>query len=134
MQSSGTSYAASSGEPFRHSCICCHGRMSSFSLDRHTYCYKCRGSDCDMNNKCDKYVSWTKEEMEAYFKLRKSVMSESRHCKSVSKSSSPPRSSAPLLDLDIDDRFQSQLDSINKVLVLRLQPYLRICLPRLAQC
>ena len=32
MQSSGTSYAASSPEPSRRSCIRCHGRrMSSFS-------------------------------------------------------------------------------------------------------
>ena len=83
------------------------------SLDRHTYCYKCRGYDCDMN-KCDDCMSWTKGEMKAYIKLRKSLMSKSRHRKSVSKSSSPPRSSAPLLDLGIDDRFQSQLDSINK--------------------
>ena len=57
MQSSGTSSAASSGEPSRRSCIRCHGRMSSFSLDRHTYCCKCRGSDCDMDNKCDECVS-----------------------------------------------------------------------------
>ena len=56
MQSSGTSYAASSGEPSCRSCNCCHGRMSSFSLDRHTYCYKCHGSDCDMDNKCDECV------------------------------------------------------------------------------
>ena len=59
-------------------------------------------------------VSWTKEEMEAYVKLRKSLTSKSRHRKSVSKSSSFPRSSTPSLDLDIDDRFKSQLDSINK--------------------
>ena len=52
--------------------------------------------------------------MKAYIKLRKSLTSKSRHRKSVSKSSSPPRSSAPLLDLEIDDRFQSQLESINK--------------------
>ena len=62
-------------------------------------------------------MSWTKEEMNAYIKLRKSLTSESRHRKSVSKSSSPPWSSAPLLDLDIDDRFQSQLDSIDKSIV-----------------
>ena len=103
MQSSGTSYAASSGEPSCCSCIRCHGRMSSFSLDRHTYCYKCHGSDCNRDNKCDEGMSWTKEEMEAYVKLRKSLTSKSRQPKSVSKSSSPPRSSAPLFDLDIDD-------------------------------
>ena len=113
MQSSGTFSSASSGEPSRRSCIRCRGRMSSFSLDRHTYCCKCRGSDCDMD-KCDECMSWTEKEMEAYVKLRKSLMSKSRHRKSVSKSSSSPRSSFPSLDLDIDDRFQSQVDSINK--------------------
>ena len=35
--------SASSGESTRHSCSRCHGRMSSFSLDRHMFC-KCRGS------------------------------------------------------------------------------------------
>ena len=88
--------------------------MSSFSLDRHTYCSRCCGSDCDVDNKCDECMSWTKEEMEAYVKLRKSLTSKSRHRKVVSKSASPPRSSAPSLNLDLDDRFQSQLDSINK--------------------
>ena len=72
--------------------------MSSFSLDRHTYCCKCRGSDCDMDNKRDECMSWTKEEMEAYVKLRKSLTSKRRHRKSVSKSASPPRSPAPSLD------------------------------------
>ena len=67
-------------------------------------------------------MSWTKEEMKAYVKLRKSLTSKSRHHKSVSKSksSSPPRSFAPMLDLDIDDRFQSQLDSINKSIVSKI--------------
>ena len=36
----------SSGESTRRSCPQCHGRMSSFSLDRHTIFTKCRGSDC----------------------------------------------------------------------------------------
>ena len=133
MQSSGTSYSASSREASRRSCIRCHGRMSSFSLDHHTYCYKCRGSDCDMDNMCDECMSWTKEEMEAYVKFCKSLTSKIRHRKSVSKSSSPPRSSAPLLDLDQDDRFQSQLDSINKSVYSKIAAYLRICLPSLAQ-
>ena len=82
MQSSGTS-AASSGEPSCHSCIRCRGRMNSFSRDRYTYCCKCRGFDCGMDSKCDECMSWTKEMMEAYVKLRKSSTSKSRHRKSV---------------------------------------------------
>ena len=42
--SSGSS--ASSGESTHCSCARCHGRMSSFSLDRLMFCIKCRGSDC----------------------------------------------------------------------------------------
>ena len=49
MQSSGTSSSALSGDSSRHSCIRCHGMMSSFTLDRRTYCSKCRGSDCDLD-------------------------------------------------------------------------------------
>ena len=40
--------------------------MSSSSLYRHTFYYKCRGSNCDWDNKCDKCMSWTREEMGAY--------------------------------------------------------------------
>ena len=47
LHSYGSSSAASSGDSSRRSCIRCHGRMSSFTLDCHTYCSKCRGSDCD---------------------------------------------------------------------------------------
>ena len=38
-----SSGSSSSGESTRHSCARCHGRMSSFSLDRHLFCIKCRG-------------------------------------------------------------------------------------------
>ena len=65
LQSSGTTSAPSSGESTPRSCQCCHGRMSSFSLDCQTFCIKCRGSDCGFD-KCDECMSWTSEEMEAY--------------------------------------------------------------------
>ena len=82
IQSSGNS---SSGEATRRSCQRCRGRMNSFSLGRRTFCSKCRGSDCDFDNKCDECMPWTKEEMEAYVKLHKSLASKSKHKKSVAK-------------------------------------------------
>ena len=86
--------------------------MSSFSLDRHLFCSKCRGSDCDVNARCDECFPWTKEEMEGYVKLRKSLSSKSKKSKSSLKSSSsPPRSTAPIVDLDT--RFAAQLDTVN---------------------
>ena len=51
LQSSGNS--STSGDSTRRSCLRCHGRMSSLSLDRHTFCSKCHGADCDLDNKCD---------------------------------------------------------------------------------
>ena len=43
LQASGSSSTPSSGESTRRSCQRCHGRMSSFSLDRHNFCIKCPG-------------------------------------------------------------------------------------------
>ena len=113
MLSSGSS-AASSGESTCRSCSRCHGRMSSFSLDRHLFCTKCRRSECDHNSRCDECLSWTKEEMDSYVKLRKSLSSKSKgkSKSSVKTASSPPRSTAP--DCDLDARFVSQLLTINK--------------------
>ena len=111
IPSSGNS--SSSGESTYHSCQRCHGTMSSFSLDRHMFCIKCRGSDCDQNTRYDEYLSWTKEEMEGYIKLRKSLSSKSKKNKNPLKtSSSPPRSTAPVVDLD--SRFAAQLDTVNR--------------------
>ena len=89
LQSSGNSLS-SSGEATRH------GRMSSFSFDHHTFCSKCRGSDCDFDNKCDECMSWTKEEMEAYIELCKSLASKGK--RSVAKPASSPRSIAPFCE------------------------------------
>ena len=61
--------SSSSGEATRRSFSQCHGRMSSLSLDRHLFCVKCRGAECDHNSRCDECLKWTKEEMEGYIKL-----------------------------------------------------------------
>ena len=112
MTSSGSS-AASSGDSTRRFCLLCHGRMSSFSLNLHLFCTKCRGSECDHNSRCDECLSWTKEEMDSYVKLRKSLSSKSKSKgkSSVKTTSSPPWSTAS--DSDLDARFASQLITVN---------------------
>ena len=50
------SSSTTSGESTRPSCTKCHGRMSSFSLDKHLFCTKCRGSECSMDSRCNEYV------------------------------------------------------------------------------
>ena len=104
-KSSGPS--TSSGDSARRSCKKCHGRMSSFSLDKHLFCIKCRGSDCNLMSRCDECMQWTKEEMEAYVKLRRSLSSKCKRSKS-----SPPRSMPH--ESDFDHNLTAQLDSVNK--------------------
>ena len=79
--------------------------MSSFSVDRHSICTKCRGADCSVDCRCDECLSWSSEELEAYVKLRKSLASKSKGKKSSSsiKSPSAPGPSAP--NVDFDDRI-----------------------------
>ena len=95
QSSSGLSPSApSSGDSSRRSCPQCHGRISSLSLDRHSLCCKCRGADCNHENRCDECMGWYVEEMKSYVKLRtgKSLVSKSKGKKSSSsKAPSFPR-------------------------------------------
>ena len=67
-----------------------------------------------MNSRCDECMQWTKEEMEKYVKLRKSLSSKSKRCKS-----SPPRSIPQ--DCDADDIMATQLDSVQKLVDDRIE-------------
>ena len=107
----------SSGDSARRNCPRCLGRMSSFSVDRHSFCSKCCGSECNIENRCDECMSWSVEEMESYVKLRKSLASKSHGRKgSSSKASSSPGPSAPfVLNVsDVDDRISSQFAIISR--------------------
>ena len=80
----------------------------------HLFCTKCRGSECDHSSRCDECLSWAKEEMDSYVKLRKSLSSKSKNKgkSSLKTTSSSPRSTAP--DSDLDARFSAQLITVNK--------------------
>ena len=69
----------------RRNCIACPGRMSKKTVDRHTLCISCRGSDCDLDNRCEECMDWPEEEIKLYAKYPKSLKSKTR-----SKSSVPP--------------------------------------------
>ena len=69
----------------RRNCIACPRRMSKKTVDRHTLCISCRGSDCDLDNRCEECMEWPEEEIKLYAKYRKSLKSKTR-----SKSSAPP--------------------------------------------
>ena len=111
-KSSGSS-SSTSGESTRRSCKKCHCRMSSFSLDKHLFCTKCRGSDCSLLSRCDECMQWTKDEMESYMKVHKSLTSKRR------SKSSPPRSTPH--DSDIDNSIAGQLESIKRSVDQKIQ-------------
>ena len=81
-RSSGSS--TSSGLQQR-SCARCPSRMSSIDRDKHLFYIKCRSYECSVELRCDECKDWSKEEMLAHEKIRKSLASKN---KGRSKSSS----------------------------------------------
>ena len=113
-KSSGSS-SASSGQPQR-SCARCPSRMSSIDHDKHLICICCRGCECSVILRCEECENWSKEEMLAHEKIRKSLASKSKgrgksSTKIVKKPASPPKTSA---DVDLDNRFAAQYDRMLK--------------------
>ena len=84
--------------------------MSSFSVDRHSICTKCRGADCCMDCRCDECLSWSVEEMEAYVKLRKSLASKSKSKKSSGSIKSPSASGPSAPNVDFHDIILAHFD------------------------
>ena len=75
-KSSGSS-SASSGQPQR-SCARFYSRMSSIDRDKHLLCIYCRGYECSVDLRCEECENWSKEEMLAHVKIRKSLASKSK--------------------------------------------------------
>ena len=108
-----SSSAPSSGETSRRSCPRWHGRMSNFSVDRHSICSKCRGDDCTIDCRCDECMSWSVEEMESYVKLRKSLTSKSR--KKPSSAPKAPSASEPQApSVDVDEQIRAHIATFTR--------------------
>ena len=71
------SSSASSGQP-QCSCARCPSRMSSIDHDKHLICICCRGCECSVIFRCEECENWSKEEMLAHEKIRKSLASKSK--------------------------------------------------------
>ena len=106
--SGSSSSVPSSGESSRWSCPRCHWRMSSYSVDRHSICCKCRGNDCTIDCRCDECLSWSMEEMESYVKLRKSLASKGKK-KSFSTLKTPSSSGPQATSVVVDEKIRAHI-------------------------
>ena len=89
--------------------------MSSIDRDKHLICMRCRGYECSVDLRCEECESWSKEEILALEKIRKSLASKSKgrgkcSVQSVKKPASPKISA----DVDLDNRFAAQYDRMLK--------------------
>ena len=128
--SGSSSSVPSSGEFSRRSCPRCHGRISSFSVDRHSICSKCCGSDCSIDCRCDECLSWSVEEMESYAKLRKSLASKSK-MKSTSAPKTPSPSGPQAPSVDVDQQIRAHIATFSRDVDDRLASMSSSIMPRL---
>ena len=94
--------------------------MGKIIFDRHAVCHKCRGWDCLIAKRCDVCLNWSQEEMEAYVKHCKSLVSKDRKGKDAlpkpPPSPGPVQSTPPLALLSVSDvanRISSQLSEMS---------------------
>ena len=68
------------------SCTTCKARMSSKDFDSHLICIRCRGSDCNLDNRCDVCRDWSPEHMTLYVH-HQTTLSNKRASKEKAKAS-----------------------------------------------
>ena len=74
----------------RRTCLTCHRWMSKKTFDCHTVCVACRGSDCDIDHRCEE---WPEEELLLYVKHRRTF--KSKGSKPKTQAPPPPPFAAP---------------------------------------
>ena len=77
----------------RRTCLTCHRWMSKKTFDRHTVCVACRGSDCDIDHRCEECTEWPEEELLLYVNHRRTL--KSKRSKPKTQASPPPPPAAP---------------------------------------
>ena len=103
------------------SCSSCKRRISTVRLDAHTVCIKCRGFRCDHKTRCKECESWTRDQMDAYIKHRKSLDAKAKNKAVTCVAETTPvvttTESHVEPNIDSQDRLASTLESFfNKFL------------------
>ena len=80
--------------------------------DRQYFCTQCRSFECSLDSRCDECVDWSREEMEAYIKHRRSLKAKDiKVFDPLSRPPSPSKASVPSAQLltvasdDVDRRI-----------------------------
>ena len=85
--------------------------MSNKTFDRHTICVACRGSDCDIDHRCEECTEWPEEELLLYVKHRCTL--KSKRSKPKTQAPPPPPPAAPSVPSSHPapcSEFESQLE------------------------
>ena len=101
--------------------------MSKKTFYRHTICVACRGSDCDIDHRCEEYTEWAEDQLLLYVKHRRTLKSK----RSKPKTQAPPPppedpsmpSSHPAPHSDIESRLEvlaSQVSALSELFTARL--------------
>ena len=89
-----------SADEAHRQCLKCHRRISKLVYDPHNFCTKCRGFECSFDSRCDECADWSREEMEAYIKHRRSLKAKDIKVKDpLSRPPSPSNTSVPSAQL-----------------------------------
>ena len=87
--------------------------MSKKTFGRHTVCVACRGSDCDIDHRCEECTEWPEEELLLYVKSCRSLKSKRSKPKTQAPPPLPPTaSSVPSSHPAPRSDFESRLDLI----------------------
>ena len=96
--------------------------MSKKTFDRHTICVSCRGSDCDIDHRCEECTEWPEEEVLLYVKHRRTL--KSKRSKPKTQAPPPPSpSSHPALRSNIESRLEllaSQVSTLSELFTASL--------------
>ena len=100
--------------------------MSKKTYDCHTICVSCRGSNCDIDHRCEECTEWPEDEVLLYVKHRRTLKSK----RSKPKTQAPPPPAAPSVPSshpaprsDIESQLEllaSQVSALSELFTARL--------------
>ena len=83
--------------------------MSTYKFDQHTKCTSCRGSTCDLENRCEECSQWSNDAMISYVKHQKSLLNKGPKRPSTSAGSASSSTSKKIIK-DVESRITANVN------------------------